>query len=85
MRAPFSNLPHFLPCTTLQHFFGCYKVLSGRSRYGTPTLAIGMSAMGVIAAAPLDFEAIIELVNILYCFSEVRPTPSYLLCRIRAE
>lgn len=49
----------------------CGQVLGIRSRYGTPTVGVLLSAAGVIALSRLDFTAIIELVNILYVFAEL--------------
>ena len=46
------------------------KFLSQRSRFGTPTVGVLFSALGVVITSQLDFVAIVELVNILYCFSE---------------
>jgi len=45
--------------------------LAGRSKHGTPTVAIIASFAGVLAAAQLDFTAIIEMENIIYVFAEV--------------
>ena len=38
------------------------KFLTVRSRFGTPTLSIVLSASGVLLTSQLDFDAIIELV-----------------------
>jgi len=46
-------------------------VLSRRSSHGTPTLAVLLSALGVCVASQMQFTAIIEMVNILYCLSEL--------------
>jgi amino acid transporter len=57
------------------------KFLSKRSKYGTPTIAIMMSATGVILTSPLDFTAIVELVNILYIFAELIEFASFIKLR----
>jgi amino acid permease len=46
--------------------------LARRSRYGTPTYAILLSAMGIMGLMTLNFVEIVEAVNMLYCFSQVR-------------
>uniref|UniRef100_A0A7S2W835 Amino acid permease/ SLC12A domain-containing protein n=1 Tax=Rhizochromulina marina TaxID=1034831 RepID=A0A7S2W835_9STRA len=47
------------------------KIVGIRSKHGTPTVGILLSAAGVIALCQLDFTAIIELVNILYVIAEL--------------
>lgn len=42
-----------------------------RSRYGTPTYGVALSAVGVVCLSQLDFEAIVELVNVLYAVAEL--------------
>jgi len=43
--------------------------LARKSKYGTPTYAILLSAIGVVALHNLTFEAIIATENLLYCFA----------------
>jgi amino acid transporter len=45
-------------------------VFAHRSRYGTPTLGILLSAGGILGLVLLSFMEIIELLNFLYCLSQ---------------
>lgn len=45
-------------------------VFAHRSRYGTPTVGILLSAGGILGLGLLDFLSIIELLNLLYALSQ---------------
>eukprot|EP00622_Pseudochattonella_farcimen_P004385 FR739765.1.p1 GENE.FR739765.1~~FR739765.1.p1 ORF type:complete len:265 (+),score=10.58 FR739765.1:101-796(+) len=61
------------------------KVLSARSRFGTPTVPIILSAAGIVLLGKLDFNAIIELVNILYAFAELIEFAAFIKLRRAAR
>jgi len=56
-----------------------------RSRFGTPTAGVLLSACGVVAASQLHFTAIVELVNILYVFSALIEYAAFVKLRFDAS
>ncbi|CAG9462733.1 unnamed protein product [Pedinophyceae sp. YPF-701] len=60
------------------------EFLARRSRHGTPTVAIILSSLGVVGIACLDFLAIMELLNAVYCLAELLEFAAYVKLRISA-
>jgi amino acid transporter len=58
------------------------KVLGHRSKYGTPTYGIMMSAIGVVCLGWLSFSEIIQMLNILYCFAQIIEFAAFIQLRI---
>jgi amino acid transporter len=46
------------------------KVLSARSKYGTPTVPIIVGYFAVLVGCSFDFSSLLSMVNILYIFSQ---------------
>ena len=55
--------------------------LAKRSKYGTPTYGILLSATGVICLGWLSFTDIIQMLNILYCIAELIEFSAFLYLR----
>mmetsp|Transcript_7705 Transcript_7705/g.28404 ORF Transcript_7705/g.28404 Transcript_7705/m.28404 type:complete len:617 (+) Transcript_7705:123-1973(+) len=45
------------------------SILACRSRFGTPTYGILLSALGVVVLGPLSFGSVVEMLNFLYCIA----------------
>ena len=54
---------------------------ASRSRHGTPTAAILLSACGIILLSMVDFHSIIEMLNFLYCVAQLLEFASFLKLR----
>ena len=52
-----------------------------RSRNGTPTYALLMSAVGICVLSAYDFHEIIEMLNFLYCFAELLEFSAFIKLR----
>jgi len=62
------------------------SALARRSKYGTPTIATLLSAVGVVALSKMSFTEIIEVENALYVFAEVIEFAAFVyLRRYRAD
>ncbi len=60
------------------------KILSYRSRHDTPTLGILLSSLGIILISTLDFVSIVEMLNAMYCLSELLEFAAFIWLRIKA-
>jgi amino acid transporter len=58
-------------------------VLARRSLHGTPTLAIILSSVGVMALVSFDFLSIVELLNIIYCLAQLVEFTAFIYLRIK--
>mmetsp|Transcript_6236 Transcript_6236/g.9401 ORF Transcript_6236/g.9401 Transcript_6236/m.9401 type:complete len:536 (+) Transcript_6236:60-1667(+) len=58
------------------------KVVGTRNVYGTPTYGILISASGVLVLCWLSFSEVIEMLNILYCFSQLIEFAAFVKLRI---
>lgn len=58
-------------------------VLARRSRHGTPTVAIVLSSVGVLALVSFDFLEIVELLNIIYCLAQLVEFAAFLHLRVK--
>eukprot|EP00873_Tetraselmis_striata_P018488 jgi/Tetstr1/438752/TSEL_027261.t1 len=47
------------------------KILSRRSRHGTPTLGLLLSSLGVLIMISFEFMQIVEMLNVVYCLAEL--------------
>lgn len=56
---------------------------NARSRHGTPTLAIALSSLGILAVSSLDFLQIVELLNIVYCLAEFLELLAFIWLRVK--
>lgn len=56
--------------------------LAKRSKFGTPTYAVLLSAMGIIGLVTLKFTEIVEILNFLYCFSQLIEFGAFIKLRI---
>jgi len=54
-----------------------------RSKYGTPTVGILMSASGVLFVAVNGFGRIVEMLNFLYCLAALLEFAAFLVLRLR--
>lgn len=60
------------------------KALARRSRHGTPTIGILLSALGVCWLTMFDFVSIVELLNAIYCLAELLEFAAFISLRITA-
>eukprot|EP00617_Octactis_speculum_P001176 CAMPEP_0185793042 /NCGR_PEP_ID=MMETSP1174-20130828/159252_1 /TAXON_ID=35687 /ORGANISM="Dictyocha speculum, Strain CCMP1381" /LENGTH=479 /DNA_ID=CAMNT_0028488147 /DNA_START=162 /DNA_END=1598 /DNA_ORIENTATION=- len=61
------------------------KFVGGRSRYGTPTFAVVVSAVCIVFLARLSFQTIVELVNILYALTVLAEFAAFIVLRRRQQ
>ena len=59
------------------------KFLGHRSKYGTPTYGILMSASGVFCLCWLSFSQVVEMLNLLYCFAQLIEFAAFIQLRIK--
>ncbi|KAK9840771.1 hypothetical protein WJX81_003781 [Elliptochloris bilobata] len=59
-------------------------VLAKRSRFGTPTLGIVLSSLGICSLVTFNFLQIVELLNIVYCLAELLEFAAFVWLRISA-
>eukprot|EP00192_Tetraselmis_astigmatica_P024508 CAMPEP_0117685310 /NCGR_PEP_ID=MMETSP0804-20121206/21661_1 /TAXON_ID=1074897 /ORGANISM="Tetraselmis astigmatica, Strain CCMP880" /LENGTH=345 /DNA_ID=CAMNT_0005496553 /DNA_START=400 /DNA_END=1437 /DNA_ORIENTATION=+ len=57
------------------------KALSRRSRFGTPTLALLLSCIGIFVMVTFDFLQIVEMLNVVYCLAELLEFAAFLRLR----
>jgi len=58
--------------------------LAGRSRRGTPGLAIALSSTGILLLVPLSFLEIVDLLNAVYCLAQLLEFAAFIALRVRA-
>lgn len=58
------------------------EIFSHRSKYGTPTIAIIFSSLGIMTMASFDFLFIVELLNVVYCMAELLEFIAFISLRI---
>ena len=58
--------------------------LAGRSRRGTPGLAIALSSTGILLLVPLSFLQIVDLLNAVYCLAQLLEFAAFVALRVRA-
>ncbi len=58
--------------------------LAGRSRRGTPGLAIALSSTGILLLVPLSFLQIVDLLNAVYCLAQLLEFAAFIALRVRA-
>lgn len=79
-----------LCCVVMQQLMGMAErgmlpaVFAHRSRYGTPTVGIVLSAGGILGLSVLNFLSIIELLNLLYALSQFIEFAAFIKLRISA-
>lgn len=56
--------------------------LARRSKFGTPPYGILLSAMGIVGLVLLRFSEIVELLNFLYCFSQLIGFAAFIKLRV---
>jgi len=56
--------------------------MAKRSKFGTPPYGIALSAMGIVGLVLLKFDEIIELLNFLYCFSQLIGFAAFIKLRV---
>lgn len=59
------------------------SVFAHRSKYGTPTVAILASSVGIMAMASFNFLQIVELLNVVYCMAELLEFVAFLWLRVK--
>lgn len=59
------------------------KVLSIRSRHGTPTLGMLLSCLGILIMISFDFLQIVEMLNVVYCLAELLEFAAFIRLRIK--
>ena len=59
------------------------KALSRRSRFGTPTLALLLSCLGIFIMVTFDFLQIVEMLNVVYCLAELLEFAAFLKLRLK--
>jgi len=57
------------------------KVFGERNKYGTPKYGVLVSLSGILVVTSLDFEKVIELLNMLFCFSQALEFTSFIELR----
>ena len=57
-------------------------VFNERSRYGTPTVGIVLSAVGVVIIGTTPLDKVVELLNFLYCFAALLEFAAFVKLRI---
>lgn len=55
-----------------------------RSPYGTPTVGILLSSLGIIAMLTMELVKIIELLNAIYCMGQLLEFAAFIHLRIKA-
>lgn len=58
-------------------------IFARRSRYGTPTLAILLSASGIVTLVTFSFIEVVELLNFMYCLAELLEFGAFLTLRVK--
>lgn len=58
-------------------------VFNRRSKYGTPTLGILCSSLGVMTMASFNFMQIVQLLNCVYCLGELLEFAAFIWLRIK--
>eukprot|EP00754_Rhynchopus_humris_P040095 Rhum_TRINITY_DN23143_c0_g1::Rhum_TRINITY_DN23143_c0_g1_i1::g.177125::m.177125 len=53
-----------------------------RSKQGTPTAALGLSAVGIAFLVTYDFHEIVEMLNFLYCIAELLEFSAFIKLRV---
>jgi amino acid transporter len=59
------------------------RVLGHRSKHGTPTYGILMSASGVMCLCWMSFAEVIDMLNVLYCFAQLIEFAAFVQLRIK--
>jgi amino acid transporter len=59
------------------------KVLSRRSRHGTPTLGLLLSSLGILIMISFEFMQIVEMLNVVYCLAELLEFAAFIRLRIK--
>ena len=57
-------------------------IFNERSRYGTPTVGILLSAIGVVIIGTTPLDKVVELLNFLYCFAALLEFAAFVKLRI---
>jgi L-asparagine transporter-like permease len=59
------------------------RCFGARSRYGTPSVGILLSSMGVVSMLLFDFMQIVQLLNAAYCLAELLEFAAFVYLRIK--
>jgi amino acid transporter len=59
------------------------KCFGARSRYGTPSVGILLSSLGVVSMLLFNFMQIVQLLNAAYCLAELLEFAAFIYLRIK--
>jgi len=59
------------------------KCLSVRSRFGTPTVGLLLSSVGIIIMISFEFMQIVEMLNVVYCLAELLEFAAFIRLRVK--
>ena len=58
-------------------------IFARRSKYGSPTVAILFSSLGIMGMASFNFLEIVELLNVIYCMAELLEFVAFIYLRVK--